>query len=137
MPEAGVSARSARRYAAPWWEELDREAFQFPAARDARDRRRDGGGTPRDSRHQATSPSLPPPARTGAPSAVHGSAPPRPPRAAPARSASAVRSSSPRPALRRYERPGFQADRAAMWAVVLGIVLILVAAASAHGAVLH
>jgi hypothetical protein len=40
-----------------------------------------------------------------------------------------------RPALRRHEREGFKPDRAAMWAVVLGLVLILVAATSAHGAV--
>jgi hypothetical protein len=42
-----------------------------------------------------------------------------------------------RPTLRGHERPGFQPDRAAMWAVILGLVLILVAVASAHGAVLH
>jgi hypothetical protein len=36
----------------------------------------------------------------------------------------------------RHQRPGFQADRMAMWAVLLGIVLVVVAAASAHGAVL-
>ncbi|MGI8572866.1 MAG: hypothetical protein ACR2L9_09640 [Solirubrobacteraceae bacterium] len=36
----------------------------------------------------------------------------------------------------RYQRPGFKADRMAMWAVLLGIVLVVVAAASAHGAVL-
>jgi hypothetical protein len=42
-----------------------------------------------------------------------------------------------RPTLRRHERPGFRPDRAALWAVVLGLVLILVAAASAHAAVAH
>ena len=36
MPRAGVSARAERRYAAPWWEELDREAFRFPAVREVR-----------------------------------------------------------------------------------------------------
>ena len=36
----------------------------------------------------------------------------------------------------RHQRPGFKADRMAMWAVLLGIVLVVVAAASAHGAVL-
>lgn len=35
----------------------------------------------------------------------------------------------------RHQRSGFQADRAAMWAVLLGIVLVVVAAASARGAV--
>lgn len=40
-----------------------------------------------------------------------------------------------RPTLRRHERAGFKPDRAALWAVVLGIFLILVAATSAHAAV--
>ena len=34
MAQGGVSARAARRSVAPWWEELDSEAFrEFPAAR--------------------------------------------------------------------------------------------------------
>jgi hypothetical protein len=36
----------------------------------------------------------------------------------------------------RYERSGFQPDRVAMWAVLLGVVMVLAAAASAHAAVL-
>ena len=40
-----------------------------------------------------------------------------------------------RPAVRRHERPGFKPDRAGLWAVVLGLLLVLVAATSAHGAV--
>ncbi len=42
-----------------------------------------------------------------------------------------------RPTLRRHERPGFRPDRAALWAVMLGLLLILVAATSAHAAILH
>jgi hypothetical protein len=47
---------------------------------------------------------------------------------------------SPPPARRRphrrpHERDGFKPDRAAMWAVLLGVVLILVAATSSHAAV--
>jgi hypothetical protein len=42
-----------------------------------------------------------------------------------------------RPTLRRHERPGFRPDRAALWAVMLGLLLILVAATSAHAALLH
>ena len=38
--------------------------------------------------------------------------------------------------LRRHEREGFRPDRVAMWAVLLGIVLLLVAATSSHAAVL-
>jgi hypothetical protein len=40
-----------------------------------------------------------------------------------------------RPTLRRHERPGFRPDRVAMWAVVLGLFLVLVAVVSAHAAV--
>jgi hypothetical protein len=36
----------------------------------------------------------------------------------------------------RHERAGFRPDRAAMWAVLLGLMLILAAAASSHAAVL-
>src|SRR5579884_1760430 len=41
-----------------------------------------------------------------------------------------------RPATRAYERPGFRPDRVAMWAVMLGFVLVLIAAASSHAAML-
>jgi hypothetical protein len=40
-----------------------------------------------------------------------------------------------RPARRPHERAGFRPDRAAMWAVMLGLVLVLVAATSSHAAV--
>ena len=48
-----------------------------------------------------------------------------------------TRSSSRRRPERRYERAGFRPDRTAMWAVLLGLMLILAAAASAHAATLH
>jgi hypothetical protein len=38
-----------------------------------------------------------------------------------------------RPPRRAYERAGFKPDRVAMWAVLLGILLVVVAIASAHG----
>jgi hypothetical protein len=38
--------------------------------------------------------------------------------------------------VKRHQRPGFRPDRAAFWAVLLGVLLILVAAVSAHAAVL-
>jgi hypothetical protein len=38
--------------------------------------------------------------------------------------------------VKRYERAGFRPDRAAMWAVLLGVVLLLAAVTSAHAAVL-
>jgi hypothetical protein len=37
---------------------------------------------------------------------------------------------------RRHEREGFRPDRAALWAFLLGVMLILVAVTSAHAAVL-
>jgi hypothetical protein len=37
-----------------------------------------------------------------------------------------------RPARRPYERAGFKPDRVALWAVFLGILLVLVAVLSAH-----
>jgi hypothetical protein len=42
-----------------------------------------------------------------------------------------------RPAPRSYERSGFKPDRIAMWAVLLGVLMILAAATSAHAALLH
>ncbi len=41
-----------------------------------------------------------------------------------------------RPDVPRHERPGFRPDRVAMWAVLLGLILVLVAATSAHAALL-
>ena len=41
-----------------------------------------------------------------------------------------------RPAVPRHERAGFRGDRVAMWAVLLGLLLIVVAATSAHAATL-
>ena len=46
-------------------------------------------------------------------------------------------SSSRRRPERRYERAGFRPDRAALWAFVLGVMLILAAVTSAHAATLH
>jgi hypothetical protein len=38
--------------------------------------------------------------------------------------------------LKRHERAGFRPDRMAMWAVLLGVLLMLAAAASSHAAVI-
>jgi hypothetical protein len=40
-----------------------------------------------------------------------------------------------RPTRPRHQRPGFKPDRAALWAVLLGLLLVLVAATSSHAAV--
>jgi len=146
MPEAGVPARARRRNAAPWWEELDREAFRFPTAYEVK---------PAQLPVAAPVAPVAPVAAVAAVAAV--------PAPAPLADGSASRPASAdrrpvdgerrtvtirgrgaernlpvaRPTLRRHERPGFRPDRAALWAVMLGLLLILVAAASAHAAIPH
>jgi hypothetical protein len=130
--------RSQREDVVPWWDELDSELF-----------REFRSGTIAEPAPPAVSSSVEPESELGrerpvtwAPRAANGrrtvqitgrgaerNLPPvarRAERNLPAGS----------PTLRRHERAGFQPDRAAMWAVVLGLLLILVAAASAHAAAL-
>jgi hypothetical protein len=117
MPGAGASARPARRYATPWWEELDREAFRFPAAREVSD-----AAPPRHTVPPPTPRPVPPPQADGIRRTVT------------IRGYGAERNlPMARPTRHRHERPGFAPDRAALWAVLLGLCLILVAVASAHG----
>jgi hypothetical protein len=47
------------------------------------------------------------------------------------------RDRSRRPSERAYERAGFRPDKVAMWAVLMGVVLVLAAATSSHAAVLN
>ena len=54
----------------------------------------------------------------------------------PRRSRDAEWAADSAPARSRHESRSFHPDRAAMWAIFLGLLLILVAAASAHAAVL-
>ena len=126
MPQAGVSARARSRYAAPWWDELDREAFRFPAA-----------DAVRPAERMVAVPAEPTRPVLREASSTAGKAPGSG-RTVAIRGHGAERSLPvARPTLRRHERPGFRPDRAALWAVILGLVLILVAVASAHGAVVH
>jgi hypothetical protein len=46
------------------------------------------------------------------------------------------RDRSRRPSERSYERAGFRPDKVALWAVLMGLVLVLAAATSSHAAVL-
>jgi hypothetical protein len=122
MPQAGVPARARRRSrsATPWWEELDREAFQFPTEHEVRPARRAVAVAER-------------PVAVAERPAADGAR-----RTVTIRGRGAERNLPvARPALRRHERPGFRPDRAALWAVILGLLLILVAATSAHAAILH
>jgi hypothetical protein len=138
MAQAGVVARSQREDVVPWWEELDSELFREfragaiaepappavpfspePESELGRDRpvtwaprAANGRRTVQITGHVSER-NLPPVTRRAERNLPAGS-----------------------PTLRRHERAGFQPDRAAMWAVVLGLLLILVAAASAHAAAL-
>ncbi len=139
MAQAGAPARSQREDVVPWWEELDSELFrEFRAAtlaepappvvpssvepEDELGRERPVTWAPRAENGRRTVQITGRGAERNLPSVTRRGAE----RNLPAGS----------PTLRRHERAGFQPDRAAMWAVVLGLLLILVAAASAHAAVL-
>jgi hypothetical protein len=175
MPRGGVSARAARRSVAPWWEELDSEAFrEFPTPRRPRIASAAPPDVPPAKARRAVAPTAearrtvarPAQARRAvAPTAQarRTAAPPAQARRTVAPGAPATPSRNPavadghgiegrrtvtirgygaernlpmaRPTLRRHERPGFKPDRAALWAVFLGVLLILVASASAHAAV--
>ena len=142
------------RYAASWWEELDRDAFRFPAAREGRPREvqtrdvRPREVRPREVRTREvraaervrqpapTSEASAPVAPLPAPASVSQASAGR--RTVMIRGYGAERNLPvARPTLRRHERADFRPDRVALWAVLLGLCLIVVAAASAHGAVLH
>jgi hypothetical protein len=111
-----------RRHAAPWWEELEREAFRFPAAREVSDARRAAAAAAATPRPAPRPPSQPTSSADGIRATVT------------IRGYGAERNLPvARPTLRRHERREFRPDRAAMWAVLLGLCLILVAVVSAHG----
>jgi hypothetical protein len=126
MPQAGVAARARRRNVVPWWEELDSEAFrEFRAA---------------------TIDEPTPPAVPFAPEPESDLHLERPvtwaPRADNGRRTVQITGRGAErnlpvarpivgPTLRRHERAGFKPDRTAMWAVLLGLLLIIVAATSA------
>jgi hypothetical protein len=122
MPQAGAAARARRRNVVPWWEELDSEAFrEFQAA---------------------TIDKPAPPAVPFSPEPESDLHLERPvtwaPRAANGRRTVQITGRGTernlpvaRPTLRRHERAGFKPDRTAMWAVLLGLLLIIVAATSA------
>ena len=126
MPQAGAAARP-RRNVAPWWEELDSEAFREFRA---------GSIAEAKAKVDPDKPAVPAPEAeperqvTWAPRAANGR------RTVYITGRGAERNLPvARPTLRRHERAGFKPDRTAMWAVLLGLLLILVAATSAHAAV--
>jgi hypothetical protein len=122
----------------PWWEELESEAFrEFRAASIAQSQPPIGPFSPESEADLGLERPV-----SWAPRAANGRRTVQITGRGTERSLPAARPTRrheregfARPALRRHEREGFKPDRAAMWAVVLGLVLILVAATSAHGAV--
>jgi hypothetical protein len=106
MPQTGVAVSGGER------SETDERRGQRAAYPDASPKGPTGAGVP--GRRTVT---------------IRGQAPER----YPARRADGSR--RPRPE-RRHERAGFRPDRAALWAVLLGVMLILVAVTSAHAATL-
>jgi hypothetical protein len=136
MPQAGASARP-RRNVVPWWEELDSEAFrEFRAAEIASAQTR----AKAEAHKPPVAPPEPRPERqvSWAPRAANGRRTVYITGRGVERSLPVAERNLPvaRPTLRRHERAGFKPDRTAMWAVLLGLLLIAVAATSAHAAVL-
>jgi hypothetical protein len=136
LPRAGTSARRQRGNVAPWWEELDSEAFrEFRAASIAEPA---PPAVPFSSEHDFE-PERERPV-TWAPRAANGRRTVQITGRGTERNRPVARPTPRRheragPTRRRHEREGFRPDRAAMWAVVLGVLLILVAATTAHAAV--
>ena len=150
--EERVAARRQARAALLEWDARDREL-------DARDRERLPSAAVRalddwsTSEHEAIDWSAEdaPPAPIDQATPEHDVAAPAewsPSRGVPARRTVTIRGqvadryATPRPSSRRrperrYERTGFRPDRAALWAVLLGVMLILAAVTSAHAATLH
>lgn len=168
MPQAGVPSRARRRSATPWWEELDRDAFQFPTEYRVKPARRAvaraGAAQVDGIDHVEANHAVAVAERPVAPEGRAVGTAERPVVAPPPVAAVAERPVASggtrvvdggrrtvvirghgaernlpvaRPTLSRHERPGFRPDRAALWAVMLGLLLILVAATSAHAALLH
>ena len=136
MPQAGATARP-RPKVVPWWEELDSEAFREFRAASIADAEANANASA-DADEPAVPAPEPQPERqvTWAPREANG-------RRTVYITGRGVEQNLPvapnlpvaRPTLRRHERAGFRPDRVAMWAVLLGLLLILVAATSAHAAV--
>ena len=122
MPNAGAPARSTRRNVVPWWEELDSEAFrEFRAATEASPPAPEI--TEREQLELTSTASYTYDGNGRRTVHITGRGAER-------------NLPVTRPTLRRHEREGFRPDRAALWAVLLGMLLIVVAATSAHAAVL-
>ena len=120
-----VAARNAARAALLEWDARERERERLPSAVRALD---DWSSSQHDD--AAPSPSSLPGGVAGRRTVtISGQVPDH-------RYVTPRQSSRRRPE-RRYERSGFRPDRMALWAVLLGVMLILAAVTSAHAATLH
>ena len=138
-------ARGSAADGAAWRDQAWEDAFAVDAPRTRR-RSAQTGVRPAGSRSSASSaPSARRPPRAPAPPAPDPAA--RPAGGIPGRRTITIQGrgaerelflatyqSRRRPTQPRHRREGFRPDRVAMWAVLLGILLVLVAAASAHAA---
>jgi hypothetical protein len=120
-----VAARNAARAALLEWDARERERERLPSAVRALD---DWS----NSEHDADAPSA-----SSVPGGVPGRRTVTISGHVPDHRYVTPRQSSRRRPERRYERSGFRPDRTALWAVVLGLMLILAAVTSAHAATLH
>jgi hypothetical protein len=137
-----VAARNAARAALLEWDARERERERLPSAV----RALDDWSTSEDEAIEWSAQDAAP-ERDGPEPAQASSAEWSPSRGVPGRRTVTIRGqvpdhryvtpSSRRRPERRYERSGFRPDRAALWAFVLGVMLILAAVTSAHAATLH
>ena len=137
-----VAARNKARAALMEWDARERERERLPSAvralddwsgseREAIDWTAEDTAVDRDTREREAAASAAPSPSGGVPGrrtvTIRGQVPDH----------RYVTPSSRRRPERRYERSGFRPDRAALWAVLLGMMLILAAVTSAHAATLH
>ncbi len=121
MSQAGVSARSSRaRRAEPWLDFPDQDLFRTPADRDT------APASAPAERPERPAASATPTRRT---ITITG-------RVADRYDPSTYRAARGRPKRPRHERDGFRPDRTGMWAVLLCVFVLLVAATSSHAATL-
>jgi hypothetical protein len=150
MAQAGVSARPGRaRRVEMWLDGSEQDMFSRRAARQPAARERVAGEWPAGQRAGGDFPAGDIPSHAGAAPTRAGDAPTRAGATAGRRTVTitgrgAERYALPthgtarsRPQRRPHERAGFRPDRAGMWAVLLCVVLLLVAATSSHAAALH
>lgn len=140
-----LAARNAARAALLEWDARERERENLPSAVRALD---DWSTSEHEAIDWSSEDAPPAPVGHAGIEDVAGPSPWSPSGGVPGRRTVTIRGQvadryvTPRPSSRRrperrYERTGFRPDRAALWAFLLGVMLILAAVTSAHAATLH